>query len=118
MDANCFSGLLAFAPPPAGSGSGSPQGNMASMLVPLALMGVIFYFLLFRPQQQRAKQQAKLLATLKTGDRVITSAGIVGTVVNVKDRTVTLRSADAKFEVTKASVTEIVPDETTTPTAS
>jgi len=118
MHVNCFSGLLALMPPSGGSQPASSQGAMTSMLIPLVLMGVIFYFLLFRPQQQRAKQQAKLLAALKPGDKVVTSAGIVGTVITLKDNTVTLRSAEAKFEVTKASVTEIIPAETTTPTAS
>jgi len=84
----------------------------------MILLVVVFYFILIRPQQQRTKQQAKLLAALKAGDKVITAAGIVGLVVAVKDKTVTLRSADAKFEVTKVSVTEILPEEANTPTAS
>jgi preprotein translocase subunit YajC len=66
------------------------------------------YFMLFRPQQQRTKQQAKLLSALKSGDRVVTSSGIVGVVITVKDKTVSLRSADAKMEVTKSSITEIL----------
>jgi preprotein translocase subunit YajC len=68
----------------------------------------VFYFILIRPQQQRAKQQVKLIASLKSGDKVVTSSGIVGVVTSVKDRTVSLRSADAKMEVTKSSVTEIL----------
>ena len=117
MHVSHFSELLAFAAPPAGSQPGASQ-NPLGMLLPLVLMGVIFYFLLFRPQQQRAKQQAKLLSALKAGDKVITSAGIVGVVVTVKEKTVTVRSADAKFEVTKASVTELIPDDSSTPTPS
>jgi len=118
MHVNCFSGLVAFAPPPAGSSSGGGQSSAAAMLIPLVLMGVIFYFLLLRPQQQRAKQQAKMLAALKSGDKVVTSAGIVGVVITLKDNTVTLRSGDSKFEVTKPSIVEIIPSESTTPTAS
>ena len=68
----------------------------------------MMYFMLFRPQQQRAKQQAKLMANLKSGDRVVTTSGIVGIVISVKDKTVSLRSADAKMEVTKSSITEIL----------
>ncbi len=49
-----------------------------------------------------------MLETLKSGDKVVTSSGIVGVVVTVKDKTVSLRSSDAKMEVTKASVTEIL----------
>jgi preprotein translocase subunit YajC len=84
----------------------------------MLLIGVMMYFILFRPQQQRAKQQAKLLAALKSGDKVITASGIVGTVITVKEKTATLRSGDAKFEVTKASITDIIPDDASTPTAS
>jgi len=74
---------------------------------PMILLVIVFYFILIRPQQQRAKQQVKLIASLKSGDKVVTSSGIVGVVITVKDRTVSLRSADAKMEVTKSSVTEI-----------
>jgi preprotein translocase subunit YajC len=81
---------------------------------PLILLAIVFYFILIRPQQQRAKQQARLLSTLKAGDKVVTSSGIVGVVITVKDKAtppaVSIRSADAKFEVTKASVVEIIAD--------
>ena len=75
---------------------------------PMILLVIVFYFILIRPQQQRAKQQAKLIASLKSGDKVVTASGIIGVVITVKDQTVSLRSADAKMEVTKASVTEIL----------
>lgn len=68
----------------------------------------MMYFMMIRPQQQRTKQMARLLASLKSGDRVVTTSGIVGIVITVKDKTVSLRSADAKMEVTKASITEIL----------
>lgn len=82
--------------------------------VPFVLIIVVFYFLLIRPQQQQAKRQAKLLEALKAGDRVGTSSGIVGVVLSVKDKTVTLRSGDSKLEVTKPSVTEILETGSTT----
>lgn len=113
MHVNCFNGLLAFAAPPAGSQSGQSQNPLMAFL-PMILLVVVFYFILIRPQQQRAKQQNKMISTLKSGDEVITAAGIVGTVVTVKDKTVTIRSADAKFEVTKASITEVTPKESGT----
>lgn len=77
-------------------------------LVPLLLIGVVFYFILFRPQQKKAKDHANLLKTLKSGDRVVTASGLVAIVITVKEKTVTLKSADSKLEVTKASITEIV----------
>ena len=97
----------ATAPAPAGAG-GAPQPNFFnSQFIFLGLMVVIFYFILIRPQQKRAKEQRKLLEGLKSGDKVVTSSGILGEVITVKDRSVTLRSSDAKFEVTKESVAAI-----------
>lgn len=87
---------------------------MLMTFAPLVLMVVVFYFLLLRPQQQRAKQQAKMLAELKPGNRVVTAAGLVGVVISVKDKTVSIRSGDSKMEVTKASVTEILPESAST----
>ena len=75
--------------------------------MPLALIGVVFYFILFRPQQKRAKEHANLLKAIKAGDKVVTSSGIVGVVVAVKERTISLRSADTKLEVLKSAVAEI-----------
>jgi len=92
------------ATPPPGQQQGSPLG----FVIPMILMLVILYFMMIRPQSQRAKQQAKLVESLKSGDKVVTASGIVGVVVTVKDRTVSLRSADAKMEMTKSSVVEIL----------
>ncbi|HTR43347.1 MAG TPA: preprotein translocase subunit YajC [Pseudomonadales bacterium] len=92
----------------AGPSAPAPPPLLGSPIVFLVLIGVMMYFMLFRPQQQRQKQLAKLMANLKSGDRVVTSSGIVGIVISVKDKTVSLRSADAKMEVTKSSVTEIL----------
>ncbi len=117
MHMNCFSGIVAFAAPPSGGQSGQTQNPLVAFL-PMILLVIVFYFILIRPQQQRAKQQRKLLEALKSGDRVVTAAGIIGTVITVKEKTVSLRSADAKFEVTKASVTEILADDASTTTVS
>jgi preprotein translocase subunit YajC len=84
------------------------EGLLHTPLPMLVLMGVMFYFLLIRPQQKRAKALAALVSSVKAGDKVATASGIIGTVITVKDKTVSLRSADAKLEVTKSSVTEIL----------
>ena len=105
MDIYRVNGILAQATAPQ---SGQPQQPAWMTFAPMILLVVVFYFILIRPQQQRAKQQAKLIAGLKPGDKVVTSGGIIGVVTSVKDRTVSLRSADAKMEVTKSSVTEIL----------
>jgi preprotein translocase subunit YajC len=104
---NQFSAILAMAAPPANGQSGQQQNPVMAFL-PMILLVVVFYFILIRPQQKRAKEQRQMLEKLQSGDEVVTASGIVGTVVTVKDKTVTLRSGDSKFEVTKGSVTEIV----------
>jgi preprotein translocase subunit YajC len=110
---NHFSGFLADTAAPAAAGTsgaaGAPaQGSPLGMLVPMVLIFIVMYFLMIRPQSQRAKQQKKMLETLKSGDKVVTAAGIVGVIITVKDNSVSLRSADSKFEVTKSSITEII----------
>jgi preprotein translocase subunit YajC len=62
---------------------------------------------MFRPQQKKAKEHERLLKTLKPKDKVVTSGGIMGIVVSVQERTVTIRSADTKLEVLKSAVSEI-----------
>ena len=57
----------------------------AGQFLPLVLIFAVFYFLLIRPQQQRAKDTKAMLSALKRGDRVITGGGIVGVVQRVKD---------------------------------
>ena len=98
---------LAFAmgAPPAGGGGGGQSAIMN--LVPLVFMFGIFYFLLIRPQQKKAKEQAEMLKTVKSGDKIVTSSGIIATVVTVKEDSVSIRSADSKFEITKGAIAEI-----------
>ncbi|HXE41701.1 MAG TPA: preprotein translocase subunit YajC [Candidatus Baltobacteraceae bacterium] len=115
MNLSGFSILLADATVPASTGTSAAPGGAATtqpglggMLIPMALFFVMIYFLMIRPQSQQRKKQAQLLQTLKAGDKVVTSSGIVGNVISVKDKTVSLRSMDAKMEVTKSSVIEIL----------
>ena len=107
MHMNYFNGMLALTPPPS-NGQPGQQSNPVMAFLPMILLVVVFYFILIRPQQKRAKEQAKLIESIKSGDKVVTASGIIGTVITVKDKIVSLRSADAKFEVTKASITEIL----------
>lgn len=74
-----------------GTGSMSPLG---SMLFPLILMFVIFYFLLIRPQTKKQRQHQEMLKNLKKGDKVITNGGLYGIVVKVSDKDVVLEVAD------------------------
>jgi preprotein translocase subunit YajC len=100
--------LAQAAAPQSGQQPTGFQALFGSPLILLVLMGVMMYFLLFRPQQQQRAKHAVLLKNLKSGDKVVTAGGIVGIVITVKDNTVSLRSADAKMEITKSSVAEII----------
>src|ERR1043165_6117563 len=107
MNLNALNLILALAQPPQPGQPRNPTGELVQMIGMFAIMGVMFYLLLIRPQQKRAKDQTRLLDSLKSGDKVVTSSGIVGVVVAVKDRTVSIRSADTKLEVLKSAVTDI-----------
>ena len=81
------------------------QPDLLQTLLPFLFMGVIFYFLLIRPQQKRQKQHQQLMSNLKTGDRVVTSSGIHGLISNVKETTFLLKVADnVKIEIDKSAV--------------
>ena len=80
-----------------------------AQFAPLIFIGVIFYFLLIRPQQKQRKDQQALVAALKTGDKVVTSSGIYGLISNVKETTVTLKIADnVKIEIDKAAIASVI----------
>lgn len=76
-----------------GAGTGGAGGGF-SMLVPLLLMFAVFYFLLIRPQQKKQRRHQDMLKALKVGDKVITSGGICGTIVEGGDQFVKLEVAD------------------------
>lgn len=84
-----------------------PRAQLFTQVGIFAIMGVMFYLVLIRPQQKRAKQQAEMLKTIKVGDDVVTGSGIVGRVTAVRENSVTLRSEDAKIEVLKSAVTDV-----------
>ena len=76
--------------------------------LPLIIIAVLFYFLLIRPQQKKQKEHQKLVSSVKTGDKVITNAGIHGIVSNVKEATILLKVADnVKIEMDKAAVVSV-----------
>src|SRR5882672_12144368 len=107
MNGLSFMALLAFAPSPQPGTTQNPTGQLLTQLGMFGILGLMFYMLMIRPQQKKAKDHAALLGTLRVGDRVVTSGGIVGTVVGVKEKSVSIRSADTKLEVLKSSVNEI-----------
>jgi len=85
--------------------AGGQQGGFTAF-IPLILMFVIFYFLLIRPQQKKAKAHREMISAVKKGDKVITSGGIHGTIVKVDDATVTLEIAEkVNIKVIRANIT-------------
>jgi preprotein translocase subunit YajC len=99
--------VLAMGGPPPGA---SPEEQKKAMFMQIGMMVffvLIFYVMLIRPQQKKAKEQSNLIKALKAGDKVLTSAGIVGIVVGIKDNTVTIRSGESKLEITKSAVSEV-----------
>ncbi|MBM3881978.1 MAG: preprotein translocase subunit YajC [Verrucomicrobia bacterium] len=84
-----------------------PRAGTLQLVGMLLIMGFMFYFAIWRPQQKKAKDHAALLKSLKPGDKVVTSSGICGVIVGLRDKTVSLRSADAKLEVLKSAVSDI-----------
>ncbi len=91
----------------------SSGGSAIGALLPFVLIFVIFYFLLFLPSQRRQKQQQSMLANLKNGDRVVTSGGIRGTIVGIRDDAVTLKvpPSDLRLEVVRTAVSAVVSEE-------
>lgn len=85
---------IAYAMGQGGAESAQGAGSF-SAFIPLLLMFVIFYFLLIRPQQKRAKEHRDMIANLKKGDKILTSGGIHGRIVSVEDNnTLSVEIAD------------------------
>jgi preprotein translocase subunit YajC len=95
----------AMGAPPQGS---SGPVSILIQLVPIALVLGVFFFLVIRPQQRERKRREEMLAALKKGDRVVTSGGLIGTIVGLTDRKATLRVADsARIECLRSAITAL-----------
>jgi preprotein translocase subunit YajC len=90
----------------------SPGGAGIGAFVPFIFIFIIMYFVLLRPQMRKQKEQQRLVSALKTGDRVVTNAGIHGLISNVKDTTVIVKVADnVKIEMEKSAITNVLKSE-------
>jgi preprotein translocase subunit YajC len=91
-----------------GTGGSGGEGGGFGAFVPLILMFAIFYFLLIRPQQKKAKAHKQLLTTLKKGDRVVSSGGLHGVVTGLSDDVVTMEIAPkVRVKVSRASISGV-----------
>ncbi len=98
---------------PGGAAGGAAGGGMAAFqqIIPLVFMFAIFYFLLIRPQQKKAKEHKALLEAMKKGDNVITAGGVHGKVTAVDNELVTLEVANnVNIKITKSYIAAIKKD--------
>jgi preprotein translocase subunit YajC len=94
--------------PAGGEGGG---GGMGSMLIFLVAIFAVMYFFMIRPQQKKQKEHKAMLEALKTGDKVVTNSGMMGTIVHIHDdkNKVVLKVADqVKVEFVKSSIAGLV----------
>jgi preprotein translocase subunit YajC len=103
-----FNTIATNSPAPQG-----PQSLIGHPMFMMVIMIVLFYFLLIRPQQRQRKEQAARIAALKTGDKVVTNAGIHGVVHSIKENTVMLKVAEGtNHEFDKAAIITVSRKET------
>jgi preprotein translocase subunit YajC len=99
--------LLAFAQ---GAAAPQPQVQQSPLisLMPIALIFIIFYFLLIRPQKKSQKEHQEMLGTLKKNDEVVTSGGIYGTIVNIQNDIITLRIDDnTRIKIQRSAISKL-----------
>jgi preprotein translocase subunit YajC len=86
------------------------QGGLGGFagLMPFLLIIIVFYFLLIRPQQKRQRQLQETISSLRIGDRVVTTGGILGVITTVRDSSFIIRSADkTMIEIARTAVADI-----------
>jgi preprotein translocase subunit YajC len=106
MDANNLSTILAQATQSQQQQPG--MGDLFRSLVPMIIILFGFFYIMNRSQKKRAREHDELLKSVKPGDKVLTTGGVIGVVITVKEKSLTLRSADTKIEVTKPAITEVL----------
>jgi preprotein translocase subunit YajC len=91
------------------AGAGGGQGIMSALMLPLVLL-VVFYFLLIRPQNKRAKEQREMLSKIAQGDEIATTGGILGKVTTVGDQFLTVEIANGvNIKLQKHQVGQLMP---------
>jgi len=98
--------FLAMAPPQGGDGGG---GSLISTLIMFGAIFAIFYFMIIRPQQKRAKERDKLLSNIEKGDKIITSGGVHATIVGIEEKTVLIEIApNVKIKVERSAIGSVL----------
>lgn len=100
---NFFSGMTLL------QAAGDATGSMLSTLIPFALVFVIFYFLIIRPQNKKQKEAKKMIEAVKKGDKVVTIGGVHAIVDKVKETTIVLKVDDnTRMEFSKSAVATVL----------
>ena len=93
----------------------TPQGSMLSMFLPLALIFVIFYIFIIRPQNKKQKETQKMIDALKKGDKIVTIGGIHGTISSTKEQTVIVKvDENTKIEFSRSAIASVITDKAET----
>jgi preprotein translocase subunit YajC len=99
--------LLAMAPTPDGQGGGS----MISTLIMFGAIFAIFYFMIIRPQQKRAKEQKAMLEAVQKGDKVVLTGGMHGTIAGLEDKTVLVDAGNnVKIKFERTAIAAVIKD--------
>jgi preprotein translocase subunit YajC len=114
----------AFAPPDAaadpapaadGATGGLAGGGTLGMIIWIVVLFAMFYFLIIMPQRKRDKQFKTMMGKLKVGDKIVTIGGIIGKILSMTETSVEIKTADAKMEITKKSISAILGKSTKDP---
>src|SRR5437773_11794474 len=103
---------LLFAPSGQSAGAGLPI-----FLIQIGALIAIFYFLIIRPQRKQQERHRQLLASLQRGDRVVTSGGIIGEVIHLKDDEVTVKSGESRLIVLRSHIASLLHRSVEAPTS-
>ena len=91
-----------------GGAEGASAANPIAQLAPFILMFIVLWFLILRPQVKKQKAQQKMVDELAKGDQIVTSGGIHGVIVNLKDDVISVKIADnVKVEISRAAVSRV-----------
>ena len=97
---------LLFAMAPQGGDGG---GGLVSTLIMFGAIFLIFYFMIIRPQQKRAKERDKMLSNIEKGDKIVTSGGIHGIIAGLEDKTALLQiSENVKIKIERSAITSVL----------
>lgn len=97
--------IIALAP----QGGDAGGGSLISTLIMFAAIFAIFYFMIIRPQQKRAKEREKLLSNIEKGDKIVTTGGVHATIVGIEEKTVLIEIApNVKIKVDRSAIGNVI----------